>query len=616
MRPLIGSFLVLFHFILFSQEVELKKIEPPYWWVGMKNSSLQLLVYGIDISKSSPEISYPGVRIKEIKRVENPNYLFIYLDISNEARAGNMNIQFRLPGGKTIQHNYALHSRKPGSAERNGFNSSDVFYLLMPDRFSNGDTTNDNVEGMMEKANRTDKNGRHGGDIKGIVNRLPYFSQLGVTALWVNPLLENNNPVYSYHGYAITDFYRIDPRFGTNDDYVDLVSRCHDRKIKVIKDMVFNHASVHHWFIKDLPASDWIHQFDEFTRSNFRAYTVFDDYASKYDRERMLQGWFDHHMADLDQRNTLLAQYIIQNTIWWIELSGIDGIRLDTQPYSYKEFVSDWAAAVFDEYPSFNIVGEAWLQKEPFCAYFQKDAPNRDGYNSNIPVITDFPLYYAISNAFNEKDTWTEGIARFYYVFAQDYLYANPQNLLIFADNHDLDRIYSSLNKDFTKWKMAMATLLTARGIPCIYYGTEILMEGLEHSGHGFIREDFPGGWHGDPVNAFERSGRTSRQQEAFAFLQKLIKWRNGNPVIHNGKFTHFIPENNTYVFFRHSDQACTMVAFNNSPNQVKALHLNRFNEMIAPYNYSINVITGSPVYFLETITIPPKSVLIMDFKK
>jgi len=616
MRTFVAICLFLIQPVLFSQAVELIKIDPPFWWTGMKNSSLQLLVYGKDISKATPEISYPGIRVKEIKRVENPNYLFINLDISKETQAGNINLQFRLPGGKTIQHNYVLHDRKPGSAERRGFSSSDVIYLLMPDRFSNGDTTNDNVAVMMEKVNRKDKNGRHGGDIKGIVNRLPYFNQLGVTALWINPLLENNNPEYSYHGYAITDFYKIDPRFGSNQDYLDLIKRAHDRKIKVIKDMVFNHASVHHWFIKDPPSSDWVHQFDEFTKSNFRAYTTFDPYASQYDRDRMLKGWFDHHMADLDQRNGLLARYLIQNTIWWIEFSGIDGIRLDTQPYSYKEFVAQWAADVFNEYPSFNIVGEAWLQKEPFCAYFQKGTLNRDGYNSNIPVVTDFPLYYAISNAFNEKDSWTEGIARLYYVFAQDHLYGNPQNLLIFTDNHDLDRLYSSLNKDFAKWKMAMATLLTARGIPCIYYGTEILMEGLEHSGHGYIREDFPGGWPGDPVNAFDRAGRTARQQEAFAFLQKLIKWRNGRPVIHNGRFIHFIPENNTYVYFRYSETACTMVAFNNSPNQVKALNSSRFKEIIDPYTYGINVITGEPVYFLETVTLPPKSVLIMDFKK
>jgi neopullulanase len=616
MRIAIGIFLLIFHSILYSQEVELKKVEPPFWWVGMKNSTIQLLVYGTNISKASPEITYPGIRILEIKRVENPNYLFIYLDIAKEAQAGNVNIQFRLPAGKTIQHRYVLQNRKPGSADRKGFASSDVIYLLMPDRFSNGDTTNDNVTGMVEKANRKDKNGRHGGDIKGIVNRLSYFNKLGVTALWINPVLENNNPEYSYHGYAITDFYKVDPRFGNNNDYVDLVNRAHEKKIKVIKDMVFNHASVHHWFIKDLPASDWIHQFDEFTKSNFRSYTTIDPYASQYDRERMLKGWFDHHMADLDQRNALLAMYLIQNTIWWIEFSGIDGIRLDTQPYSYKEFVSDWAASVFEEYPSFNIVGEAWLQQEPFCAYFQKDTPNKDGYNSNIPAVTDFPLYYAINNAFSEKDTWTEGIARLYYVFAQDYLYGDPQNLLIFTDNHDLDRVYSSLGKDFSKWKMAMAALLTTRGIPCIYYGTEILMEGLEHTGHGYIREDFPGGWTGDIVNAFDQSGLTARQKEAFTFLQKLIKWRNGKNVIHQGEFTHFIPENNTYVFFRHTDQSCVMVAFNNSSNQVKALDSKRYNEIIQPYSHAINVITGAPVHFLDTLTIPPKSVFILEFRK
>jgi glycosidase len=413
--------------------------------------------------------------------------------------------------------------REEGASERKGFDKTDVVYLIMPDRFANGDPSNDDMPGMLEKADRNNTDGRHGGDIKGISSHLDYIADLGVSAIWMNPLLENNNPEYSYHGYAITDFYNVDARFGTNEDYVNLVKSSHEKGLKVIMDMVFNHASIYNWLIEDLPSEDWIHQFSEYTRSNFRGSTIMDPHASDYDREKFLTGWFDHHMADLNQKNKLFANYLIQNSVWWIEYSGIDGIRIDTQPYSCKEFVTEWSSRVFQEYPEFNVVGEAWQQKESITAYFQKDAPNRDGYNSGIPSVTDFPMYFAMSKAFNERDGWTEGLAQIYYVLAQDFLYAAPEENLIFCDNHDLDRIYSSLGKNFSKWEMAMATLMTMRGIPMIYYGTEILMTGNAGDGHGFIRKDFPGGWPDDKTDAFTKEGRSKQQNEAFSFLQNLF---------------------------------------------------------------------------------------------
>ncbi|MCB2218858.1 MAG: glycoside hydrolase family 13 protein [Bacteroidetes bacterium] len=611
-------FLILSVFIansLSAEDIELKRIEPPNWWVGMKNPNLQLLVYGKNIAKTTPEINHPGIELKEVKRTDNPNYLFLNLTLKNELQAGNMTITFT-GGEKKILHEYFFKKRREGSAQRKGFDASEVMYLLMPDRFANGDTLNDNMPGMTEKADRNNKNGRHGGDIKGISNHLDYLKDLGIKSLWINPVVENNNPEFSYHGYAITNFYKTDPRYGTNEDYVKLIKSCHDKGMKVVMDMVFNHCSVHHWFIRDLPSDNWIHQFDDYTRSNFRAATTFDPYASDYDQERMLTGWFDVHMTDLNQKNKNLATYLIQNSIWWIEYADLDGIRVDTQPYSYKEFLSQWGEAIFKEYPNFNVVGESWLHKEAFVAYFQEGTKNFDGYNSHIPSVTDFPMKYALSSAFNEKDGWLEGIARFYYVHGQDFLYGDPQQLLVFADNHDLDRIYSSLKNNFASWKMAMALMLTTRGIPCIYYGTELLMEGLEHDGHGFIREDFPGGWPNDPRNAFNKEERTARENAAYEYLHKLIKWRNSRSVIHSGKFKHFIPENNTYVYFRYSDNECTMVAFNNNPNEMKALDAIKYKECLDPYTYAINVITGEPVYFMDSFTIPPKSVLILDFKK
>ncbi len=615
-KQLLITLLFAFQTLLFSQGLTIEKAQPPYWWVGMENQKLQLMLYGEDVSLSSPEINYPGVELTETIRVENPNYLFLDLVISNEAKPGTMNIVIKIGNRLIPPFQYELKERVVDSTARQGFDQSDVVYLLMPDRFSNGDTTNDSQPGMLEKADRNNPNGRHGGDIAGIKNHLGYIHDLGATTIWINPLVENNNPEYSYHGYAITDFYNIDPRFGSNDDFFNLVKSAHENDLKVIMDMVFNHASVFNWLIHDLPESNWIHQFPDYTQSNFRASTITDPYASEYDRGRMLEGWFDKHMADLDQRSELLTNFLIQNSIWWIEASGMDGIRIDTQPYSYKEFLTEWSRRVFQEYPDFNVVGETWLQKESITAYFQKDAHNADGYNSGIPCVTDFPMNSAINKAFNEKDGWTEGLARLYYVLAQDFLYASPQNTFVFADNHDLTRFFTALGEDMDKWKMGMAFLLTTRGIPMIYYGTEILMTGYEHEGHGFIRKDYPGGWLGDKKDAFVKGGRTVEQNEAFDYLQKLLLWRKNTPVVYEGKLKQFVPENEVYVYFRYNDDECVMVILNNSNNQIKALNTEKFDECLQGFNYAINFETGENISYLDVLTLSPKSVTILELKK
>ena len=615
MKRIFTLLLIISAGTLSAQEIEISRIEPPNWWVGMNNNHLQLLVYGKNISKSTPEIRHEGVTLTDVKRTENPNYLFLNLMLDKNLQPGNMIITFT--GEKrTLTREYFFKKRRNGSSEREGFNSSEVMYLLMPDRFANGNPENDEVAGMREKPDRNNNNGRHGGDIKGIISHIDYLKKLGIGSLWINPLVENDNPEYSYHGYAITDFYNIDARYGSNDDYLSLVNKCHNNNIKVVMDMVFNHCSVYHWFIMDLPSSDWIHQFDDYTRSNFRAQTTFDPYASDADKTRMLTGWFDVHMADLNQNNPLLANYLIQNSIWWIEHANLDGIRIDTQPYSYKSFISKWGEAVFKEYPNFNVVGESWLHKEAYVAYFQGGTNNFDGYDSHIPSVTDFPMRDALSSAFKENDGWVEGLARFYYIHGQDYLYGDPYNLLVFADNHDLDRIYSALDTNFAHWKMSMALMLTTRGLPCIYYGTEILMQGIEHTGHGNIRKDFPGGWTGDTRNAFNGEGRTAKEEKAYNYLSKLIHWRNNNEVVQSGKFKHFIPENNTYVYFRYNDDHCTMIAFNNHPTEIKALDAVKYKECIDNYTYAVNALTGEPVYLMDSFSIQPKSVLILDFKK
>ncbi len=594
---------------------QLSLIEPPFWWVGMKNTELQLLVYGKDISLSRPLINYPGVRLKETLLVESPNYLFLNLEISPEAKAGSFEIKFQLPKNKSISYGYQLLDRTEGSADRASFGSKDVIYLLMPDRFANGDPTNDNVAGMIEQSNRNNPNGRHGGDLKGIANHLDYFADLGVTALWLNPVFEGNVPTPSYHGYSITNFYRIDPRFGSNDDFKLLVDKAHAKGLKVIKDMVFNHFGTGHWWMNDLPMKDWINQWPEYTRSNFRSGTLMDPHAAEADREKMLNGWFDKMMADLNQTNPLVAKYLIQNSIWWVEFAGLDGIRMDTYPYSEKNFMAHWMQQLRSEYPNFSVVGEVWLNSSQQVAYWHENNRNLDGYNSNLNYVFDFPLKYAIGSAFNEGNGWSSGASKLYETLSFDFLYDDPQKIINFADNHDGDRIFSTLGKDLRKLKMAMIFLMTTRGAPQIYYGTEILMTGWEHDGHGFIREDFPGGWEGDAVNAFTDEGLSADQKDAKAFMKLLMNWRKQSKAVTEGKLKHYIREEGVYVYFRYTDDEAVMVVINNN-EESRTFKTNRFAENLQTYTTGTDILHRTYFDQLKMISVPAMSARIIELKK
>lgn len=604
--------LIIVIFLSFKVQANNVRIEPPFWFAGMNNPSLQLLVHGEQVGTMQPEISYKGVEIVKVNKTENPNYLIIDLQLDKNVKPGSFNIRFTLEGKTKFSYSYELRNRQKGSAERKGFDASDVIYLLMPDRFANGDQKNDSHEDMLEKADRSNPNGRHGGDIKGISDHLDYIRNLGATAVWINPLLENNNKAYTYHGYAITDFYRIDPRFGSNDDYVNMVSNAHTKGLKIIMDMVFNHCGINHWFVNDLPSADWLNQHKEFTKSNFRAETISDPHSSEYDRNLMLSGWFDNNMPDLNQHNPYVRNYLIQNSIWWIEYAGLDGIRMDTQPYSFAEMMPEWTKRINEEYPGFRIVGEAWMQRESMTAYWQKESFVSNGYNSGVDYITDFPLYNAITKAFTENDGWSEGMARIYYVLAQDFLYRNPYDLLIFADNHDLNRFYTSINKDLEAYKLAMTFLLTTRGIPMIYYGTEFLMEGEEPKGHGFIRKDFPGGWPGDSVNYFTGQGFTGDQKDAFDFMQNLLKWRTTNEAVKTGKLTQYVPQDGVYVYFREAGDSRIMVILNNT-SESRAIDTARFKENLKGTIHGKNIVNGKPFTFRNSILLEPRQPLIIE---
>jgi neopullulanase len=595
-----------------KQQIDIQRVDPAFWWTGMTNPELQVVVYGKGISAASVTLIYPGVEITRIEKTENPNYQFLYLKIKSDCKPGIIPITF-LAGRKKRILNYELRKREKTGADYKGFNPSDVIYLIMPDRFANGDETNDTVVGMLEKANRSEPFGRHGGDIKGIEGKLDYLKDFGVTALWLNPVLENNQAHSTYHGYAISDFYKVDPRFGTNEDFRNLTKKAHDKGMKMVMDMVFNHAGSETWFVKDPPQKDWVHQFPEYTNSNYRLSISIDPYASKFDTDKMQQGWFDRHMPDLNQHNKLLAKYLIQNSIWWVEYAQLDGIRMDTHPYPYKDFMSDWCKAVMTEYPNFNIVGEVWEERVLLTSYFQRNSRNSDGYQGNLPSITDFPLKSALNTAFNERDGWEEGLTRIYYVLIQDFAYTEPNNNVIFLDNHDITRFATSVGGDINKQKMGFAALLTLRGIPQLFYGGEIGMPG-DGGNHGKLRADMPGGWKGDARSVFTEEGRTESENALFNYIRTIMNWRKSKPVIHNGKLMHFIPENGVYVYFRYNDSESVMVILNNSMEE-KTLTTERFKERLQGFNSAENIVTKQTISNLQQLVLPAKSATILELK-
>lgn len=597
-----------------ADTLQIDRMDPPSWFAGHPWNQIQLIVYGDMLAGTHVTSMHKEILIEKVEYPENPNYLFVNLKIDPKAQPGNYTLAFshdELSANLT----FPLHERLDPENNWQGFNAGDAIYLLMPDRFANGDPSNDSHPQMLEKADRSNPDGRHGGDITGIRNHLDYIAEMGFTALWINPLVENNMPSYSYHGYAATDFYRIDPRFGSNDEYRTLVKESHQAGLKVIMDMVFNHCATEHWFIRDLPMSDWINQWDTPTKSNFRGEVKADPYASEVDITRMENGWFDATMADLNQRNPYVMRYLTQNSIWWIEYAGIDAIRMDTYPYPDKDAMAIWADTIQNLYPGFTVLGETWLQRPAHTAYWQDSQRNKDGYRSHVPVVTDFPLHYAIIQAMNEEEGWTEGLLRLYYILSQDILYPDPANLVCFLDNHDLNRFFTSIHEDSEKFMMAAAFLLTTRRIPQVYYGTEIGMTGEEHTGHGFIREDFPGGWSADSVNAFTREGLSPGQRELQEYLKTLLNWRKENPWLAQADLLHFIPEDQVYVYFRMAGEKRIMVIINKN-DEYHPLNLSRYTEGFEPYVTGQDIYTKNNYTLTGSLNIPPRSALILQLEK
>ena len=616
MKKLFATIGLLLFFMAMNAKVDITRIEPENWFAGMKNPQVQLMVYGHNIREAQVSTDYPGAKIDSLVRLDSPNYLLIYINL-NGAQPGNMPLTFT-QGGSKKRVMYAIKPRTMQGEDRKGFTNADVLYMLMPDRFANGNPKNDVVKGMRDElCNRNEPSLRHGGDIEGIRQHLDYFKELGVTALWFTPLLENDRPAdegkYStYHGYATTNYYRVDPRFGTNDDYKALVSEAHQKGLKVVMDMIFNHCGDYHPWKLDAPSKDWFNNPNYGLQTSYKLTPVLDPYASKVDMRETVDGWFVKSMPDLNQRNPHLMRYLIQNSEWWIETVGIDGIRMDTYPYDDRDAMALWMKTLNDEYPNFNTVGETWVTEPAYTAAWQKDS-KLSKTNSNLKTVMDFAFFDRLSMAKHEEtDDWWKGLNRIYNVLCYDYLYTNPSSVMAFIENHDTDRFLGN-GKDSTALKQAYALLLTMNRIPQLYYGTEVLMNGTKEVTDGNVRKDFPGGFPGDTHNCFTREGRTRAENAMFDWTSRLLHWRQGNEAISKGKQTQFIPWHGVYVLARQYKGKNVMTILNGKKQTAK-MEVGRYAEIIGTHTTARNVITGQAVDLSKDIELTPRETLIIEF--
>jgi glycosidase len=594
---------------------EVERVEPMFWWVGMKNPKLQLIVYGNKIANRNVSLNYPGVKLARVNKVENPDYVFLDLEISPTAKAGNFAIKFLGKTGPAVSYNYVLKHRDKSLNRIQGVTSKDLIYLIMPDRFSNGDKSNDVIAGMEETTlNRDSMYHRHGGDLQGIINHLGYLKDLGITTIWNTPEIENDQARTSYHGYAVTDHYKIDPRYGSNELYKTFVEKCHATGLKVIKDIVHNHIGSNHWLMRNLPFKDWVHQWPLFTRTTYRDQTLMDPYVSAADKKQMTDGWFDYHMPDLNHSNSYVQNYLTQNHIWWIEYAGIDGLRLDTYHYNDLKYMAEWALKIKAEFPRLSFFGETLVNSVVNQAFFTEGKTIGQPIDTHLPGVTDVQVKDGIYESLNGKFDWTTGVNRLYSVLANDFVYKNPLENVIFLDNHDMSRFYSMVGEDLEKFKSGIALLLTTRGIPQVYYGTEILMKNFSNP-DGLVREDFKGGWKGDNENKFIAAGRKNDENEAFGFFKTLANYRKNNEVLQTGKLMQYVPENGIYVYFRYNKEKTIMVIVNSNGND-EIISTGRFSERLTGFTKAMNVITNENYNSISSFKLSSKNVLILELKK
>jgi len=605
------AFLLVTAFVQ-AQLPALERVEPSNWWVGMKNPRLQLLVHGDHIANRKVSLRWPGVHLQQIHSVQNPNYLFLDLSIDAGTKAGVFPIHFTSADGKDISYSYALKTRNHSTGRAQGVTSCDLVYLIMPDRFSNGDPSNDKVPGMRDMSlNRDSMYQRHGGDLQGIIDHLDYLKDLGVTAVWCTPEIVNDMPRASYHGYAVTDHYRIDPRYGTNELYKKFVDSCHAMGLKVIKDVVHNHSGSDHWILLDPPMKDWVHEWPSYTQTTYKDQTVMDPYGAPSDRKKMLDGWFVRSMPDMNESNPYVQHYLTQNHIWWVEYAGIDGLRLDTYPYNDPVYMSQWAKDIQAEFPHLSIFGETLVANTINQAFFTQGNTVHRGLDTHLPGITDVQVKESIYESLNGDFGWSSGVNRLYTTLADDFVYEDATRNLIFLDNHDMSRFFSMVKEDLGKFKSGIALLLTLRGIPQIYYGTEILMKNFSNP-DGKVREDFPGGWKGDRANKFIESGRSATENEAFNWIRTLARYRRSNAVLQTGRLMQYVPENGIYVYFRYNAEKTVMVTFNSTKKDAH-VRTARFEERMKDLHTAMDVMTGERLPAVDDISVPPGAVRILE---
>jgi len=593
----------------------IERVEPPFWWQGFKQRELQLLVYGKDVSELTPSLDYPGIDVARVERGDSPNYLFVYLDIGTSAKPGTFEIVFSNQD-RSVAHAYELREKNTAPEHVTGLNAADVIYMITPDRFANGDPANDSLDDYADKLDRADDYGRHGGDLAGISQRIDYLADMGFTAVWLNPVLENAMPESSYHGYAMTDLYKVDPRYGSNDDYLALAADMRSKGIDLVMDMVANHIGSGHWWMRDLPTSDWLNLPEARSVTSHARTTNQDPYASDFDKRSHADGWFADAMPDLNQRNPLLADYLIQNTLWWVEQLGLSGIRMDTHPYPDKNYMAEWGRRVMGEYPDLTLTGEEWTGNPAIVSYWQRGKKNHDDYVSHMPSMLDFPLQMALKKSLTEEVPWWDSPwTSAYEMLGNDFLYPDPFSLVIFPDNHDMSRIYTQVDEDYDLYRMAIVYYLTMRGIPTLYYGTEVLMSHPGTDSHGAIREEFPGGWEDSEKNAFTGAGLSDIELEAQQFVQQLLTWRKSKPVIHSGKLMQFTPIKDVYAYFRYDENDTVMVVFNRG-EEASSIGTARFSERLGAANTAIDVITGQSYDLDETLEVPARSVLLLEISQ
>ena len=623
------SFKIFFTMLIFiltfnNLLAQIEKVHPPNWWIGFENQNLQLLIKSNNINEYDVEINSPGITLLDTHKADSPNYLFIDLKISNLSKEGDFEIVF-IRNDEKLSYNYNLKKRRSFELQNEGFDSSDAVYLITPDRYVNGDYKNDIIKGLKEnRINRSDNYARHGGDIKGITKNLNYISDMGFTSIWLNPVLINDMREGSYHGYATTDYYTVDPRFGTFEEYLELSEKANKKNIKLIKDIIVNHCGLYHWWMDDLPFEDWLNFQENYLKStdqtinkntvysNHRRSTIQDIYASKVDYRGMLDGWFVPTMPDLNQRNEFLAQYLIQNSLWWIESLNLSGIRQDTYPYAEKEFLSNWAGRIMKEYPKFNIVGEEWSYNPLRIAYWQEGNNNKDGYESNLKSTMDFAMQKAIYEGIFENENWDTGLIKIYESLANDFYYKDPNSLLIFNDNHDMSRIYTQMKEDIAKTKMALGLILVLPRIPQILYGTEILMEDSDNPGnHGLIRTDFPGGWDNDKRNAFNGKNLDNDELEMQNYLKTILNFRKNSKAIHEGETVHFAPVDGVYLISRKKEDEIVLYIVNKN-NSSKELSLERFSELGIDNMFFKEIYSGQKFHWKGEINLEKNSSIIL----